>query len=207
MLGRSVNRRGPSRGKVVARLDNVCFNFSVIVPDDLHLTWQQRNNGVMQFIEKKEEYTLILTRSPNKDNSSLLVLLSPGYFRNRDKGLIEMYNTARRIARRFSERLRLEIAVDGQLAKKPHTAFDPDLSTCFIGDGYGTVETATVAGGKAWIDSSYGYGELETDDADYAYLKLIEPEIVADILQSVSQSQERSLGFRNSYHPVYTINS
>ena len=46
-----------------------------------------------------------------------------------------------------------------------------------------TFETAEVAteGGKAWIDSRTGRGELETNDSDYVYDYLKTPEIVRDL--------------------------
>jgi hypothetical protein len=62
--------------------------------------------------------------------------------------------------------------------KKPHLAFEGDLIALYLAS-FETASTDTGdKKGKTWIDASHGLGELETDDADYAFKYLIMPENV-----------------------------
>lgn len=61
------------------------------------------------------------------------------------------------------------------MAKRPHIAFEGDLIACHLAASC-TAEIKTKQGereGKdeygAWIDSSNGAGEIETDDNEYGY--------------------------------------
>ena len=66
------------------------------------------------------------------------------------------------------------------MVKRPHIAFERDLIACYLAASY-TAEIKTKQGEgegegkdeyKAWIDSSNGAGELETNDDEYGYVYL-----------------------------------
>lgn len=67
--------------------------------------------------------------------------------------------------------------------------------------------TTETGEGKAWIDSSKGFGELETNDPDYAYKYLTMPENVMDIHESVKGIARKLSGYVSCYDPVLTDNN
>ena len=102
----------------------------------------------------------------------------------------------------------MTIAETGDLITRPHKAFEHDVIAMFLA----TFETAEVAteGGKAWIDSSTGNGELETNDSDYVYLYLKMPEFVREIYNELSRMKQKlagNVGYRKHYDPTLTENN
>ena len=63
----------------------------------------------------------------------------------------------------------MQISEIGKLVKKPHMAFENDLIDLYLATFQTAEITTSEHEGKAWIDASQGYGELETNDINYAY--------------------------------------
>jgi hypothetical protein len=111
-----------------------------------------------------------------------------------------------------AQRLRVVISDNGRLVKKPHFAFERNLIALYLA----TVQTAEITmigeGGeqrkaKAWIDSSKGSGELETNDIDYAYKYLMMPEIVMEIQKAINRIARQTAGYERQYHPITNDNN
>ena len=108
------------------------------------------------------------------------VHLSEVYTFDPYQGLLKQYDIARHHASLAAQRLRFIISDNGRLVKKPHLAFERDLIALYLAT-FQTAEIDTIGEGgvrrkdKAWIDSSKGSGELETNDINYAckYLVLL----------------------------------
>lgn len=176
------------------RHHNASYSFKILsetvnIPEE---HWVAINNGVKKyFIGEKGKYTIELTKSDKQHSIMMTIHLPPKYFHDPDKALLLRYDDARDIARMYAERLDIEISERGTLAKKPHFAFENDLLARYIAT-YETVDVETRHG-KAWIDSSNGSGEFETNDRRYSYLYLNLPifvyeirRIVEDILTEIS---------------------
>jgi hypothetical protein len=73
-----------------------------------------------------------------------------------------------------------------------------------------TFETARIKTkndkGKAWIDTSHGVGELETNNPDYAY-KYLMPENVFNIFKNIRRLESKSSGYKKCYDPLVTDNN
>jgi hypothetical protein len=159
------------------------------------------------------DHTLELTKSPNESESVLEVHMSEVYIFNPYQGLLRQYDIARHYASLAAQRLRLVISDNGRLVKKPHFAFERDLIAMYLAT-FQTAETTTSGGGegegrkgKAWIDSSKGNGELETNDVNYAYKYLMMPEIVMDIQKAVNRIAKQTAGYERYYHPITSDNN
>jgi hypothetical protein len=125
-----------------------------------------------------------------------------------DKMLVKQYDAAYHFSQLTAQRLMMTIAETGDLVTRPHKAFEHDVIAMFLA----TFETAEVAteGGKAWIDSSTGNGELETNDSDYVYNYLKMPEFVREIYNEFSRMKQKlagNVGYRKYYDPTLTENN
>jgi hypothetical protein len=151
------------------------------------------------------------SKSPNENESVLEVHMSEVYTFDPYQGLLKQYDIARHYASLAAQRLRFVISDNGRLVKKPHLAFERDLIALYLAM-FQTTETTTIEEGegrkdKAWIDSSKGSGELETNDINYAYKYLMMPEIVMDIQKAVNKIARQTAGYERNYHPIMTDNN
>lgn len=60
---------------------------------------------------------------------------------------------------------------------------------------------------RAWIDSSNGAGELETNNDEYAYDYLMMPKTVREIANMTMAIIKQSKRYERCYHPLFTINN
>ena len=113
-------------------------------------------------------------------------------------------------ARQAAVQFRLEISETGYPVKRPHIAFEEDLSALFIAaSNTAEIKTREADEGpecRAWIDSSNGAGELETNDPDYAYLYLMMPKTVDEIAEALRRIN-KYIGYELFYHPLKTVNN
>jgi hypothetical protein len=101
------------------------------------------------------------------------------------------------------------------MVKRPHIAFERDLIACYLAVSY-TAEIKTKQGedegegengSRAWIDSSNGAGELETNDDEYGYDYLMMPKTVREIADMTMAIIKQILGYERCYHPFLTVNN
>jgi hypothetical protein len=171
---------------IPTRLDNLSFAFKISspIPDDPNLEWIGMKNGVSRCSLKYETHTVELVRSDN--NSKMLVHLDKKYCFDWYKELINQYNLASYYAKQTATKFSLQIYDYGYPIKKPHIVFEQDLIACYLAASY-TAEIKTKQGegerdeSRAWIDSSNGAGELETNNDEYAYDYLMMPKTVREI--------------------------
>jgi hypothetical protein len=192
------------------RMHNVTFSFDILsAMENIRLRWKPINNGVSKCFIRYPDHTLELTKSPNENESVLEVHLTEVYTFDPYQGLLKQYDIARHYASLAAQRLRLVISDNGRLVKKPHLAFERDLIALYLAT-FQTAEIPTIGEGrkgKAWIDSSKGSGELETNDVNYAYQYLMMPEIVMEIQKAVNRIGRQSAGYERSFHPIMTDNN
>lgn len=193
-------------GPVVARMDNLAYSFQIKSMPDRLFKWIEMRNDIGRCSISEDGNTLDIIKSPKEWASVLIVHLKPAYYANRVLGQHKGYLTAKKIAHRFADRCNITIAEEGNIVGKPHIVFDPDLSSLFVGSST-VVEVILQNGEKAWVDTSKGYGELETDGADYEYLFLMQPLNVNATLEEVVQLKKYMIGHNRSIHPVYTDNN
>jgi hypothetical protein len=197
-------------------MHNVTFSFDILYAADnesIRLRWKPINNRVFKCFIRYPDHTLELTKSPNENESVLEVHLTELYTFDPYQGLIKQYDIARYYASLAAQRLRLVISDNGRLVKKPHLAFECDLIALYLAT-FQTTETTISGGGggegrrdKAWIDSSKGSGELETNDINYAYKYLMMPEIVMEIQKAVNRITKQTAEYEKHYHPIMTDNN
>ena len=218
-LSRSVNSNNntPTIGQhntIPIRMHNVTFSFDILSTiDNIRLRWIPINNGVFKCFIRYPDYTLELTKSPNESESVMEIHLSEVYIFDPYQGLIRQYDKARHYASLAAERLRFVISDNGRLVKKPHFAFERDFMAMYLAT-FQTAEITTIeeegGGGrkeKAWIDSSKGTGELETNNINYAYKYLMMPETVMDIQKAVNKITRQTAEYERYYHPIMTDNN
>jgi DNA-binding MarR family transcriptional regulator len=196
--------------KIPVRLHNVSFAFKIDSSlEHLRIQWKDMKNGVSRhtIIKKnnQEGHTVDLFRSPNDENSVVLVNMNEVYTFNIFQELIKLYEAARTTAVRIAADLCIHISATGELVKKPHFAFEDDLIALYLA----TFETASTKTkkGRAWIDASQGVGELETNDPDYAYKYLTMPEGVFDIYNDIKRMESKISGYKRCYDPIITENN
>jgi hypothetical protein len=197
---------------IPTRLDNLSFKFKIqspIPPDD-HLHWNEMNHGVSKCSLMYDNHTVELIRSEKEGNGSILIIhLGSKYCFDWPAQLINVYELSRHYAKQTAIQYRLEISDYGSLEKRPHIAFEQDLIAFYIAAS----NTASIDTGrqdsnkKAWIDSSNGMGELETDDPDYAFLYLMMPRTVEEIANMTAAATKQIIGYERCYHPSLTINN
>jgi hypothetical protein len=217
ILSRTVNRNSDNNtstlqqhNTIPIRMHNVTFSFDILSAiENIRLRWKPINNGVLKCVIRYPDHTLELTKSPNENESVLEVHLPEVYIFDPYQGLLKQYDIARHHASLAAQRLRLDISANGRLVKKPHLAFEHDFMAMYLAT-FQTAETTTVGAGrkdKAWIDSSKGSGELETNDINYAYKYLMMPEVVMDIQKAVNRIARQTAEYERHYHPIMTDNN
>jgi predicted transcriptional regulator len=212
-LSRTVDPHNNHHNIIPIRMHNVTFSFnilSVINEENIRLRWTPINNSVSKCFIKYPDHTLELTKSPNENESVLEVHLSEIYTFDPYQGLLKQYDIARQYAALAAQRLRLVLSDNGRLVKKPHLAFERDLISLYFAT-FQTAEISTIGGegrkDKAWIDSSKGNGELETNDVNYAYNYLMMPEFVMYIQKAVNRIAKQTSGYERCYHPIMGDNN
>jgi hypothetical protein len=216
-LSRTVNNNTltiQQHNAIPIRMHNVTFSFDILSAIvNIRLRWKSINNGVSKCFIRYPDHTLELTKSPNENESVLEIHLPEVYIFDPYQGLIKQYDIARHYASLAAQRLRLVISDNGRLVKKPHLAFERDLIGLYLAT-FQTTETTTIEEeegrrrkDKAWIDSSKGSGELETNDVNYAYKYLMMPEIVMDIRKDINRIAKQTAEYERHYHPIMTDNN
>ena len=206
----SVKRGNNIPSSIPVRIHSYTVEFKIkSIPERLNcLDWKSMKNEIFKFIIRYPDHTEELIKSPNEWASALLVHVPEKYFLDHVNGMVKLYNDASDYANTTAQRLNIEISTRGRVIGKPHFAFEDDLIAMFLA----TFETAEVAtkGGKAWIDSSTGRGELETNDSDYVYNYLKMPESVIEIYNELSRMKQKldgTIGYRKYYDPILTENN
>ena len=195
---------------IPTRLDNLSFEFKIQSPisEDSHLTWTEIKNGVYKCsLKYSNSHTIELVKS--KNGSVMLVHLDKKYCFDWYKELVNQYNLAIQYARQAAVHYTIEISDYGKPIKRPHIAFEEDLIAHFTAASH-TAEIKTNEAGKAWIDSSNGLGEFETDDPGYAYLYLTMPKTVEKIANTSDAILKRTnapMRYEQCYHPFQTMNN
>jgi hypothetical protein len=198
--------------KIPVRLHKVSFAFKINSSlEHLRIQWKDMKNGVSRHtvIKKnsRDGHTVDLVRSPNDEKSVMLVHMSDVYTFNIFQELINLYEAARTIAVLTAAELHIQISPTGKLVKRPHLAFESDVIALYLA----TFETACIKTkddkGRAWIDASHGFGELETNDPDYAYKYLTMPENVFYIYNAIKKIGNNLSGYKRCYDPVITENN
>ena len=198
---------GYTHGPLPFRFHYVRFKFQIEhIPDSLQLDWIELNHGVQKATLPKEGIEII--KSLSKWKSAIIISMPEGYFTNHAKAVISLYNEAQKQVIMIAERLSLEVSQHGMLISNPHMAFERDIVALFIADQTtGSIET-DGKGGKAWIDSSNGAGELETNDPDYVQHYLMMPQRVSEINSFLAESLRReALSYTQCYNYKQTVNN
>ena len=171
----------PEARLIPTRLDNLSFAFKVLssIPPEDNLHWSKMNNGVSKGCKKFDTHTVELVRSEKGSGSALHIHLKRKYCYDMTKELINQYNLALHYAKQAAIKFRIEISEYGRIEKRPHFAFEEDLIAHFIAashtaeiktEGANEPENDRDEDSRAWIDSSDGSGEFETDSSDYVSL-------------------------------------
>ena len=193
---------------IPTRLDNISFVFKILspIPEDSHLHWCEIKNDVTKCSLRYGTHTIELVKS--EKSSVMLIHLGEKYCFDWTRELISLYNFAAKYAREAATQFAIEISDYGRLIKRPHIAFEEDLIANIIA----TSNTAEIRTGeddtRAWIDSSNGNGELETNDIDYAYDYLTMPRTIkelADVVMKASKFIDAE--YERHYHPILTRNN
>jgi hypothetical protein len=192
---------------IPTRLDNISFAFKILEPlfEDVNLKWSEMKNGVSKCSIKYENHTVEIVRS--EKSSAMLIHLEAKYCFDWTRQLIDEYNLAISFARRAAARFRIQISEYGRSIKRPHIAFEYDLIALFVASSYTAEIETNEEENKAWIDSSSGLGELETNNPNYAYLYLIMPQNVNRIAEDVSEIRKRLMGYAKHLDPLFTENN
>jgi predicted transcriptional regulator len=203
----------PAARPIPVRLDNLSFKFKIQspIPLDEHLQWSEMRNGVSKCSLKYHDHTVELVKSQKEGNgSSIVIHLKSKYCFNSTLELIGQYNLARHFAKQAAIKFRFEISEFGYPSKIPHHAFEQDLIAPYLAASC-TAEVKTREGEdeyRAWIDSSNGDGELETNDVEYEFNYLMMPKYVKEILyNSVKTIRRINTEYERHYHPYWTDNN
>jgi hypothetical protein len=194
---------------IPTRLDNLSFEFKVLspIPSDSNLSWREINNGVYKCSFKYDTHTVELIRS--EKGSAMLIHMDKKYCFDWTSELINQYNLALHYAKQAAVKFGLQVSDFGKAVKRPHIAFEEDLIAFFTAASH-TAEIKTNEASKAWVDSSNGFGEFETDDAEYAYHYLMMPKTINKIANSIDLILKYSgtvIRYEHSYHPLLTPNN
>jgi hypothetical protein len=196
---------------IPTRLDNLSFAFKIssLIPENPKLSWAEMKNSVSKCSLKYETHTVEFVKSDN--SSTMLVHLNRKYCFDWCKELINQYNLACYYAKQAAAKFSLQVSDYGYPIKKPHIAFENDLTACYLAASH-TAEIKTKQGegqeeSRAWIDSSNGTGELETNDNEYAYDYLMMPKTVGDIANMTEAIIKQTKGYELCKHPLFTINN
>jgi hypothetical protein len=194
---------------IPTRLDNLAFEFKVQspIPSNPNLSWREIKNGVSKCsLKYNNGHSVELVKSEN--GSVMIIHLDRKYCFDWFKELVNQYNLAIHYARQAAVQFRIEVSEYGKLMKRPHIAFEEDLIALLAAASH-TAEIKTAEKGKAWIDSSSGLGELETNNAEYAYHYLMMPETIERIAHRIDLTLKYSntARYELSYHPFLTVNN
>ena len=162
--------------------------------------------GVSKCSFKYETHTIELVRSDN--SSTMLVHLDKKYCFDWVKELFNQNNLAIYYVKQAATKFGIQISDYGYPIKRPHIAFEHDLIACYLAASY-TAEIKTKQGeqSRAWIDSSNGAGELETNDDEYSYDYLMMPNTVREIANMTITIIKQTTGYERYYHPLFTVNN
>ena len=125
------------------------------------------------------------------------------------KELILQYNHAILYAKQSATKFSLQISDYGHPIKRPHLAFEYDLIASSLAASF-TSQINTRRGNDdytAWIDSSNGAGELETNDYEYAYDYLMIPKTIKEISDTITTVRKQTAGYERYSHPFLTMNN
>jgi len=194
---------------IPTRLDNLSFEFKVLspIPSDSNQSWREINNRVSKCSFKYDTHTVELIRS--EKGSAMLIHMDKKYCFDWISELINQYNLALHYARQAEIKFSIKVSDFGRAVKRPHIAFEEDLIAFFTAASH-TAEINTDEASKAWIDSSSGLGEFETDDAAYAYLYLMMPKTIEKIANTsdlVLKYSSAAVRYEQYYHPFLTLNN
>jgi hypothetical protein len=195
---------------IPTRLDNLAFEFKVQspIPYNPNLSWREIKNGVSKCsLKYNNSHTVELVKSEN--GSVIIVHLDKKYCFDWFKELVKCYNLAIHYARDTAVQFGIEIAEYGKLMKRPHIAFEEDLLALFTAASH-TAEVKIDEDNKAWVDSSNGSGEFETNCVEYAYLYLMMPktiERIANSIHSILKHSDAVSRDEHCYHPFLTRNN
>ena len=215
----SVNPFKINSKEMPIRLENVSIAFKIkgSIPENKRLHWTKMRNGVSKCTIDKNNHTVEMIKSEKQqqggDGSSVILIhLFKQYCFNWTEKLIRQSFLALHYAKQASIQFEIEISDFGYPVKRPHIAFEYDVIASFLAISH-TAEMITEEGKgaeeglKAWIDSSNGTGELETNDPNYAYNYLRMPYTIMDISEAVTSIRKMLLGFSTCWNPYVTYNN
>jgi hypothetical protein len=187
------------------RLDNLPFEFKITnpIPINPNLRWKELDNDVYKCSLKYDTYTIELIRS--EKSAFMLIHLDKKYCFDWTRELINQYNHALLYVKQAATKFSLQISEVGKIVKRPHIAFEKDLIALFTAASH-TAELKTETS-RAWVDSSNGPGEFETDNIDYAYQYLTMPRTIEEIANMTLTTSRQIIGYERYYHPGLTVNN
>jgi hypothetical protein len=195
---------------IPTRIDNLSFAFKILspIPEDPHLDWTSMKNGVSRCNIKYETHTIDLVRSEKGAGSYMTVHLNKIYCYDWTAEIIKQYNLAIHYAKQAATKFRIEISDYGKRERRPHFAFEEDLIANIIATSNTSEARTGEDDASAWIDSSNGNGELETNDTDYAYDYLMMPKTIREIADVVMKASKfLDAKYERHYHPILTRNN
>jgi hypothetical protein len=191
---------------IPTRLDNLSFGFKILnlLPVNPNLEWNEMKNDVSKCSLKYDTYTVELIKA--EKGSVMLIHINRKYCFDWISELINQYNLALLHARQVATKFNLQISEVGKIIKRPHIAFEKDLIAFFTAASH-TAELKTDETSRAWVDSSNGPGEFETDNIDYAYQYLTMPRTIEEIANMTLTTSRQIIGYERYYHPGLTVNN
>jgi hypothetical protein len=188
------------------RLDNLSFEFKILspIPINPNLKRTEMKNDVIKYSFKHDTSTIEIIKSEKA--AVMLIHLDKKYCFDWTSELINQYNLALHYARQAATKFGLEISDVGKIVKRPHIAFEEDLIAFVMATSLIT-EVKIGKTSRAWVDSSNGRGEFETEDPDYAYQYLTMPRTIGEIANMTATTRRQIIGYEQYYHPLLTINN
>jgi hypothetical protein len=208
---RSVNHFNNYQTRPIpVRLDNLAFEFKILsaIPTNSHFKWNEMKNEVSKCSLKYDSSTVEIIKSEKA--AVMLIHLNKTYCFDWTSELINEYNLALHYARQAATRFSIQISGYGKMVKRPHVAFERDLIACYLAASCTAEIKPKPREGdesRAWIDSSNGAGELETNDDEYGYDYLRMPKTVREIANMTAAVIKQVTGYERCYHPLFTINN
>jgi len=174
------------------------------MPTNPNLKWNEMKNDVSKCSLKYDTSTIEFIKA--EKGSAMLIHMDKKYCFDWTSELINQYNLAIHYAKQAATKFSLKISDFGKMVKRPHIAFEEDLIASFIATTT-TTEVKIDETSRAWVDSSNGQGEFETDGPDYAYLYLTMPRTIEEIANMTATTSKRIIGYERCYHPLLTVNN
>jgi DNA-binding MarR family transcriptional regulator len=208
-LSRSVKSGNNIPGHIPVRIHCYTVEFRIkSIPEKLNcLDWKPMNNGIFKLTLRYADHIEELIKSPNEWASALLVHVPEEYSLDPINGTIKLYSDACDYANKTAQRLNIEISSRAKVIGKPHFAFEDDMIALYLATFQTSEITTAEKKGKAWIDASQGFGELETNDINYAYKYLTMPENTFKIYEDTAIIKRILSGYEKCYHPLSTVNN